>query len=490
MLIFPAVGSLFYFFWMLSGIVAPSFIPMDKLKFPKLLKGIVVAAAVFAGPIVPVVMLSCRGITQALKLYKDQKERLQNKRIDELKIENANGVFVAGEAYGAEENAVCMVKKFILEGLDRHASDIFFDPMPNEACLVRMRIEGVLQKITEIEASMARALCSSIKVIADMDVSEHKRPQDGSFSVLIGGEMISFRVASVGAYAGEKISIRILGKADAPSNLRSLGLSLNDYNAVDQILKQQSGMMVVCGPVGSGKASTLYALLKSIDCTTRNVMSIEESIDNVIPEISQMEINPRADMTSASLLRNALCQNPDVISLSELGDRECAEIAVQAAQTGPLIIAGVSRNDASGAVDHLNYLGIPFSTIAETVRVIISQRLVKTLCPHCKQRIALPAELESYFAQTKLPVDNVCVPAGCPQCDGTGLAGERAIFDVMVMDQQLKTLLESDSATPANVQEYIERVHGSSMMAYKAYQLVSQGVCSIDEVNRIVMNLG
>ena len=490
MLIFPVVGSLFYFVWILSGIFAPSFIPMDKLKFPRFLKGIIVAAAVFAGPVVPVAMLSYRGITQVLNCYKEQKERLQNKRIDELKIENANGVFVAGEAYGAEESAVCMVKRFILEGLDRHASDIFFDPMPNEACLVRMRIDGALQKITEIEAAMARPLCSSIKVIADMDVTERMRPQDGTFSAQIDGDMISFRVASVGAYAGEKISIRILGKADAPSGLSALGLSPGDYNIVDQALKQQAGMVIVCGPVGSGKASTLYAMLKSIDFTTRNVMSIEESVDNVIPEISQMEINPRADMTSASLLRNALCQNPDVISLSELNDRECAEIAVQAAQTGPLIIAGVSRNDASGAVDHLNYLGIPFSTIAETVRVIISQRSVKTLCPHCKQRIALPAELESYFAQTKLPVGNICVPVGCPQCDGSGVSGQRAVFDVMVIDQQLKTLLESDSATPAAVQEYIESIHGNSMMAYKVYQLVSQGVCSIDEVNRIVMNLG
>ena len=249
-------------------------------------------------------------------------------------------------------------------------------------------------------------------------------------------------------------------------------------------------MVLMCGPTGSGKTSTLYAMLKSIDYTIKNVISIEDPIENIMPQISQMEVNTKADITFGSLLRNALRQNPDIICLGEIRDEETAEIAVQAAQTGHLIIATVHSNDNLGTVDRLQNLGVPLRTIAATLHVIVSQRLVRTLCPQCKRRVELTPELLDYFNRAHLPSNNVFAAAGCPHCDGTGYAGRRAIFDIMVVNHELRNLLEDDATTLATIQAYIEREHGSSMMAYKGYQLVSQGVCSIEEVNRIALNLG
>ena len=488
MLIFTAFGSLFYFVWILCGIIAPVCIPPDKLKIPSPLKLAVFALAILAGPIVPVVALAIQGCRQLANFKQLEAERKEQQKLNDIVLENANGMFVT-DNNSADNCAINTVKRLILQGFERHASDIFLDPIQNGACQVRMRIDGTLRKTCTIDLTIARTVESALKVIAGMDITERRRPQDGAFSAKINGETISFRVASVGAHAGEKISIRILGAASGPRTIDELGLSKEDYDIISQAIKLPSGMVLMCGPTGSGKTSTLYAMLKSIDYNVKNVMSIEDPVENIMPEISQMEVNTKAGITFAALLRNALRQNPDIICLGEIRDEETAEIAVQAAQTGHLIIATVHSNDNLGTVDRLQNLGIPLRTIAATLHIIISQRLIRTLCPHCKQKSQISPELARYFAQANLQTENIYIPHGCPQCDGTGYAGRRAIFDIMVVNHQLRNLLESDTATIATIQNYIEKEHGSSMMAYKGYQLVAQGISSVEEVNRIVLDL-
>ena len=486
---FPLFRSLFFFVWVFCGVIAPSFIPFEDWKVPSVVKWLAAVAAIICGPIVPVGLTVYKYVRHLINYRKEEEQRREQKRINDIMLENSRGMFMTDDN-DAEAGAIHMVKKLILQGVERGASDIFIDPMQSGACQVRMRVDGSLRQICELEPSMAKTVQSAVKVIASMDITERRRPQDGAFSARIDEEMISFRVASVGAYSGEKISIRILGSASGPRGLGDLGLSPADLDIIEKSIKLPSGMVLMCGPTGSGKTSTLYAMLKSIDFSLKNVISIEDPIENIMPQISQMEVNAKADITFAALLRNALRQNPDIICLGEIRDEETAEIAVQAAQTGHLIIATVHSNDNLGTVDRLQNLGVPLRTIAATLHVIISQRLVRTLCPDCKKHIALIPELQDYFERAHLPADNVFAPVGCPKCDGTGYAGRRAIFDIMVVNHELRNLLEDENTTLATVQAYIEKAHGSSMMAYKGYQLVAQGVCSIEEVNRIALNLG
>lgn len=486
---FPIYGPLFFFVWVFCGIIAPSFVPLSEWKAPGIAKCAATCVMMVAGPVVPVMVFVIKNIKRLINYRKEEELRKEQQRINDILLENSSGMFLT-EGGDAEAGAINMVKKLILQGVERGASDIFVDPLQSGACTVRMRIDGSLRQVCELEPSMAKSVESAVKVIAGMDITERRRPQDGAFSAKIDGELISFRVASVGAYSGEKISLRILGSASGPRGLSDLGLSPEDQDIIEKAIKLPSGMVLMCGPTGSGKTSTLYAMLKSIDYSIKNVISIEDPIENIMPQISQMEVNTKADITFGALLRNALRQNPDIICLGEIRDEETAEIAVQAAQTGHLIIATVHSNDNLGTVDRLQNLGIPLRTIAGTLHVIISQRLIRTLCPACKKRRALTPELQDYFVRANLPTDNVFAAAGCPQCDGTGYAGRRAIFDIMVVNHQLRELLEDEATTLATVQAYIEREHGSSVMAYKGYRLAAEGITSLDEVNRIALNLG
>ena len=489
MLLFSIPGVMIFFIWVLCGVIAPSFLSLKDWGVPAVVRTPLVLLSVILGPVVPLTVGAGRGISHLVNYKREAEKRREIERLNQIMLENSRGMFTTDGQDEDSDGAIITVKRLILQAVERGASDIFIDPLQSGASTVRMRVDGTLRPVCELEPSLAKSAVSAVKVIASMDISEHRRPQDGAFSARIEGELISFRVASVGAYAGEKITVRVLGSSAGPRSLADLGLSRDDFDVLEKSIKLPSGMILMCGPTGSGKTSTLYAMLKSIDFTLKNVISIEDPIENIMPSISQMEVNTRAGITFGSLLRNALRQNPDIICLGEIRDEETAGIAVQAAQTGHLIIGTVHSNDNLGTVDRLQNLGIPLRTIAATLHVIVSQRLVRTLCPHCKRRIELDGELADYFRQAGLPTDNVCAPVGCPRCDNTGYSGRRAVFDIMVVNSQLRELLEAENATLSSIQAFIEREHGSSVIAYKGYKIVSDGLTSLEEVNRISMNL-
>ena len=216
-------------------------------------------------------------------------------------------------------------------------------------------------------------------------------------------------------------------------------------------------MILMCGPTGSGKTSTLYAMLQAIDYSMKNVISIEDPIEHVMENISQMEVNTKADITFAKLLRNALRQNPDIICLGEIRDR-------------------------------LVNLGIPLRSVAATLQLIVSQRLVRKLC-RCKKPVELSPELKEYFKSQNLSTKNVCGPVGCRECDGTGYSGRTALFDLMIMNNSLRSALEAEGATLSSIKEKIEAEHGSTILAYEGFKLVAAGVTSVDEVERVTLNL-
>ena len=214
---FPLFGVLFFFAWVFCGVTAPSFVPFSGWKFPGVFKWVVAFAVIVCGPVVPLVILAVKGIRHLVNYRKEEERRRELKRINDIMLENSRGMFMTegGTGADAEASAINMVKKLILQGVERGASDIFIDPLQSGSCVVRMRIDGTLRKVCDLEPSMAKSVESAVKVIASMDITERRRPQDGAFSARIDGELISFRVASVGAYSGEKISIRILGSASA-----------------------------------------------------------------------------------------------------------------------------------------------------------------------------------------------------------------------------------------------------------------------------------
>ena len=385
-------------------------------------------------------------------------------------------------------DALTFLKQLIYDAVKKQCSDIFIDPK-NESYSVRIRVDGAIKIYNMLPSDTALAVISTVKVAAGMDIAEKRRPQDGSFSALVEENQPSFRVASVGVFGGEKITIRVMASDMGQRKLESIGLSKEQYKIISSAIRLPSGMVLMCGPTGSGKTSTLYAMLGSIDYNMKNVISIEDPVEHVMPSISQMEVNIKADITFASLLRNALRQNPDVICVGEIRDEETAEIAVHASQTGHLIIATLHSNDNIGTIDRLMNLGIPLRSIAATLHVIISQRLIRKLCPHCKAQAELTAEQKAFMERYGFPTDNIYAPRGCPNCDGTGYLGRQALFEILVMDAGLRAVLEAPNASNTTIQEYVDSHQNTANIAGQALTLVGSGVTSYEEFERVTINI-
>jgi type II secretory ATPase GspE/PulE/Tfp pilus assembly ATPase PilB-like protein len=381
-----------------------------------------------------------------------------------------------------------IVKTIFSTALTLHSSDIFIDPKPDSYCSVRLRVDGALREIMDLEDSVGESVINILKVAGGMDISERRRPQDGSFGVNTPIGNISIRAATVGTFSGEKIALRILGSDNGPKNLKDAGVSPRYLSILERTVKIPSGMILICGPTGSGKTTTLYSLLNSIDYSIKNVISIEDPIERVVPAISQMEVNTKAGITFAQLLRNALRQNPDVICLGEIRDEDTAQVAVHAAQTGHLIIATVHSNSNLGTIDRLMNLGIPLRSIAGTLRVIVSQRLVRKLCT-CKKATTLPHHMQETFNSLGLRPKEIYAPGGCEKCGNTGYLGRVALFDILLVDDKLRNLLETNGATISQIENEYASIFKVNSMAADGYRLVSSGVTSLEEVERVTFDI-
>ncbi len=442
-------------------------------------------AAIFAGPLVLAVLKLYEWATQ-INFNFNKRHNPDNKFAVDL-LDSRGHLIISDR--GMESETVSNTKRIVYDSIARRASDVFIDPKPNGSYVVRYRVDGGLKVIEEFCETSGSALISSIKAAAGMDIAEKRRPQDGSFCAKTkDGKVSSFRVASVGAFGGEKITMRVLAAATGPLELNDIGLNGENLKIVQNAIKLPSGLILVCGPTGSGKTSTLYAMLQSMDKSMRNIISIEDPIEHVMDNVSQMEVNNKADITFASLLRNSLRQNPDVICVGEIRDEETAEIAVHAAQTGHLIVATLHSNDNMGTIDRLTNLGVALRTSAATVRMIMSQRLVRKLCPKCKEKTYLPEKYRQYFIDANLPADNIYHACGCRDCEGSGFAGRMAIFDILVMTEALKHALEEPNANMTAIKAKFAQ-SGGAMLAYEGFKLAAAGETSIEEVERVTLKL-
>ena len=382
-----------------------------------------------------------------------------------------------------------LAEDIILEAIRQRASDILIDPKTAGDFTVRFRIDGFLTTARQIEPDKCVAMVNSIKAVANMDISEKRRPQDGSFMAKIPDGSVYFRVASAGVMGGEKLSIRVLNQTAGMLALDEIGLSPQSFKLISQIVHQPSGMVIICGPTGSGKSTSLYAMLNTIDFYTRNVITIEDPIEYVLTAVSQIEVNPKADITFANTLRSILRQDPDVICVGEIRDGETAGMALQASQTGHLVLATLHASSNMAVLVRLMDLGIKPLLLASALSVIVSQRLVRRLCDKCKK----PAELSDgkieYFRRKGMDCSGVMEPGGCKRCRGTGFFGRTAIVDIMMLDDDVRVNLINNQLKPGDLKKKGDE-KGKSTLRKEGLRKVVAGITTLDEVKRVTSNLG
>ena len=374
---------------------------------------------------------------------------------------------------------VRLLNAILTESLKENASDIHIEPYEREA-LVRFRLDGVLRTVLSPSVQIAPLLISRIKVMSKLDIAEKRLPQDGRMSVLLGGRSIDLRVSTMPSSHGERVVMRLLDKDAGKLQAQQLGMPEATKNELDELISRPHGIILVTGPTGSGKTTTLYAALQQMDRKQRNIMTVEDPVEYDLPGVSQTQINLRAGMTFARGLRAILRQDPDVILIGEIRDGETAEIATQASLTGHLVLSTLHTNTAAGAVTRLQDLGVDSFLLASTVRGIISQRLMRKLCTHCREEVVVDDYQRSLLNVSK--DFSIYKSKGCEACNNTGFSGRQALFELVTVDASLQSLIHEDSGE-LELEQAIRKTVPSIREA--GFELVRQGKTTIEEVIRV-----
>ncbi len=374
--------------------------------------------------------------------------------------------------------AVSLVNTVLIKASTVGASDIHFEPYEDEA-VVRLRMDGVLHDILKVPASTYQNVVARIKVMANLNVAEKRIPQDGRIRVKIGNKDLDIRVSVVPTVFGERVVLRLLDKTGSLLTLQQLGLYPEDREKVERLAKKPYGIVLVTGPTGAGKSTTLYAMLLHVKDPKKNIITIEDPVEYQIKGISQIQVNPKVGLTFASGLRSVLRQDPDIIMVGEIRDAETADIAVHAALTGHLVLSTLHTNDAPSAVTRLSDMGIEPFLIASSLEGVIAQRLVRRICENCKEPYQ-PTEEEL----RELGIEDYEGPfyrgRGCENCLGTGYRGRVGIFEVLELDDQLKTLITKTQ--DANEIKKLARTKGYKTMLEDGIRKVKEGITTSNEV--------
>lgn len=371
------------------------------------------------------------------------------------------------------------VNQILQQALQRRASDIHFEPAET-ACQVRLRIDGVLQPLPPLSAEQAVTLIARLKVLGKLDIAERRLPQDGQFTVELAGKPVSFRLSTLPCRYGEKVVLRVLQQTEQALEVEALGMSLPQQAQFFQALGCPQGLILVTGPTGSGKTVTLYSALGALNSPQVNVCSVEDPIEIPLPGLNQTQINPRAGLTFQSVLRALLRQDPDIIMIGEIRDGETAEIAIKAAQTGHLVLSTLHTNSTTETLVRLEQMGVPRWMLASALRVVVAQRLVRKLCPHCREPQREPLRLPSSLWAKPLPHWQAC---GCENCYG-GFYGRLALFELLPVDAALRQAV-LDGATASEI-ETLARQQGMATLFESGCQAVEEGLTTIEELYRVL----
>jgi len=363
-----------------------------------------------------------------------------------------------------------MINALLTQAARDGASDIHIEAFENHS-LVRLRVDGTLRDIVRPKRALHAALVSRIKIMAQLDIAEKRLPQDGRIALRVGGRAIDVRVSTLPTNHGERVVLRLLEKDLSRLTLENLGMSERTLRAFDALIHVPHGILLVTGPTGSGKSTTLYAAIRRLDHSTTNIMTVEDPVEYDIEGIGQTQVNARIDMTFARALRAILRQDPDVVMIGEIRDLETAQIAVQASLTGHLVLATLHTNDAAAAVTRLIDMGIEPFLLSSSLLGVLGQRLVRKLCPHCKQPAAAGGTATAYRAE------------GCPECGHTGYLGRTGIYELLTVDDELRALVHR-GANDTEVRRSAER-SGMIPMRADGMRWIAAGVTSNEEVLRV-----
>jgi len=384
------------------------------------------------------------------------------------------------------EPVVKMATLIFDEAIKLKASDIHIEPFEHGAN-IRCRLDGMLSPYMEITRGMYVPLTSRIKIMADLDIAEKRVPQDGRIRYTRDGERYDFRVSTLPTHYGEKTVIRILKHDTKLLSMDTIGMPARELSAVNELIEKPQGMIFVTGPTGSGKSSTLFACLNAIRGKAINITTIEDPIEYKIEGVNQVQINEKAGVTFSATLRSILRQDPDVILVGEIRDRETAEIAIQASQTGHLVFSTLHTNDAVSAITRLKDLGIPGFLISSSLLGILAQRLVRVLCPQCKAKSAMSQETKErwriVFAGAPMP--DAYAAVGCEECHNLGYKGRVGIFELVTVSEGLRDLILSDSAESLLRQHL--RASGMKTLIQNGIEKIERGFTTPEELLRVVM---
>jgi len=416
----------------------------------------------------------------------DAIESCYGKQIVDVAVEEMKKVYMleakqknedVHSSLSTEDAPVIRITNSLLKrAVNSQASDIHLEPFKHFA-IIRMRVDGILNEINQIPSNIYKSLCTRIKIMANMDIATKLIPLDGKITENIDGIDYDFRVSSLPTMYGEKLVIRVLYKAERFINLDSLGFSSDKVTILRDILKLSHGMIIVAGPTGSGKSTTLYALLNEINCKSKNIITIEDPIEYNMPRINQVNVNNKAGLTFSTGLRSILRQDPDIIMIGEIRDEETAQIAVRASITGHLVLSTLHTNGSSASISRLIDMGIPAYLVADSLVVVLAQRLVRKLCPYCKTEYEITNDEFSHLGFKS--GEKTYSALGCYKCNETGYKGRTVIYELLKLDSKHKSII-ARSGISEELWKYCNEKRLSSLFE-SCKTLVFEGITSIEE---------
>jgi general secretion pathway protein E len=374
-----------------------------------------------------------------------------------------------------------LINAMLSEAIKESASDIHIETFEN-ALQIRFRVDGVLREVLKPNKKLASLLVSRIKVMAKLDIAEKRIPQDGRISLKIGGRAVDVRVSTMPTGHGERVVLRLLDKNAARLNLKDLGMSEDTRESFSKIIEKPHGIILVTGPTGSGKSTTLYAGLSQIDSKERNILTVEDPIEFAIEGIGQTQVNTKVDMTFARGLRAILRQDPDVVMVGEIRDLETAQISVQASLTGHLVLSTLHTNTAAGAVTRMEDMGVEPFLLSSSLLGVLAQRLVRTLCPHCRESHLPDQEEQKLLGLPEGNTQPIYRAVGCVECNFKGYKGRTGIHELLYVDDTVRELIHNGQGEQA-IEKFIRK--STRSIRRDGFNKVMLGITTLEEVLRV-----
>ena len=434
-------------------------------------------------------LADAQSITRALTdLYGSEtaEKALEELRGDESAPSDFQSVADANIIGADNENAaptIRLVNSFLEYAVNQNASDIHLEPREREM-VVRMRIDGVLRKVFNVPRATQSAVIARIKVMGNMNIAEHKIPLDGRSNIRVNGKDVDLRISTLPTVYGEKVVIRLLNKSSSLLNTKGIGLTDKNLKKFNALLENSNGVILIVGPTGSGKSSSMYTMIGQLNTDEVNLVTLEDPVEYNFDGVNQVQINEKTGMTFASGLRSILRQDPDIIAVGEIRDGETADIAMRAAITGHLVLSTLHTNDAPSTIDRLLDMGVEPFLISSALKGVISQRLVRRICPNCRESYSASEEEQSMLKLPYVPGRKFYRGKGCPMCFNTGYRGRTAVFEILTLTSPIKQAI-SDNAPHSELMRRIQDSDFETLLV-DCQRLVLDGTTTLSEAFRTV----